>query len=281
MREKIAFIGVGNMASAIIAGITSAQNSLVRTSDVILHNRHREKIEKYALDGMYIADSLTDAVTKADCVVLCIKPQSFPDILPCLSLIPDVNKKLFITIAAGITSQTVSDAANGAAVVRAMPNTPMLIGQGVSALCRNGAVTDEDFHFACDIFKSSGNVIVIDEDEMNRIICVTGSSPAYVFMLIKAMYDGACAQGLLKNEESGSGLTSKELIDCICDTIMGAAQLMKNGTKTPEEQIQTVCSKGGTTERAVAHFKACEFERMVVDAMQKCTDRADELANNK
>ncbi len=277
MRKKIAFIGVGNMAQAIISGITARETGSVAWSDIILFNRHREKIEKYSSFGSRIADTLNEAVDLADCIILCVKPQNFCEILPTLSKCKNVENKLFISIAAGIGTEAVSSAANGAPVVRVMPNTPLMIGQGVSALCRNSVVSDEDFCFACDIFSSAGTVITIDESEMNKIICVTGSSPAYVFMLIKAMYDGACMQGLLKDGDSNNGLTSDNLITCICDTIIGSAMLMKCGNKTPDEQIATVASKGGTTERAISELERYNIYEAVSSAMKKCTDRAEEL----
>ena len=98
-------------------------------------------------------------------------------------------------------------------------------------------------------------------------------------MMIKAMYQGACEQGLLRDEESQKGLTEKELIDCICDTVIGAAMLMKSGEKTPDEQIKTVCSKGGTTEQAVAQLEKYDFYQAFSDAMKKCTLRAEELGS--
>ena len=276
MSKKIAFIGVGNMAAATIAGITNANRDM---SDIILYNRHKEKIEKYRECGAVIADSLCEAVEAADIVMLCVKPQNFPDILPELSLCKNVSSKIFVTMAAGITMKTVSDAALGAPVVRVMPNTPMLIGKGVIAACKNEQTSDGDFDLVCEIFALSGKVIKIDESEMNRIICVTGSSPAYVFMMIRAMYEGAESQGLLQNGE-GFGITEKELIDSICDTIIGAAELMKAGTKTPDEQISTVASKGGTTERAIAELERYCFDEAIISAMKKCTERADELGKN-
>ena len=273
MSKKIAFIGVGNMATATLMGITAQKEDL---TDIILYNRHKEKIEKYRTMGAFIADSLREVVERADIVMLCVKPQNFPDILPELSCCNDVSSKIFVTMAAGITMKAVSDAAMGAPVVRVMPNTPMLIGQGVIAACRNEFVSDEDYEYICELFSLSGKVVRIDEGEMNRIISVTGSSPAYVFMLIRAMYEGAVEQGLL-SDGTGHGLSEKELIDSICDTIIGSAQLMKSGNKTPDEQIATVASKGGTTERAIAELEEYRFCEGVISAMKKCTKRADEL----
>lgn len=273
MGKKIAFIGVGNMATATLMGITAGGGDM---SDIVLYNRHVEKIEQYQSQGAVIAGSLREAVEAADIVMICVKPQNFPDVLPLLSACDGVSDKVFVTMAAGISMQTVSDAALGAAVIRVMPNTPMLIGKGVIAVCKNDLVSDEDFGTVCDVFSRSGKVIRIDESEMNRIICVTGSSPAYVFMMIRAMLEGACEQGLLE-DGSGKGLSQKELIDSICDTIIGAAELMKSGEKTPDEQISTVASKGGTTERAISELERYRFDEAIVSAMRKCTERADEL----
>ena len=275
MSRKIAFIGVGNMAGAILNGITSGDNCLVPLSDVILYDRDAVKLEKYASNGASIAGSLENAVSLADCVFLCVKPQNFPEILPLISNVPAVDKKLFVTIAAGISIDKISEA-TGAPVVRVMPNTPMLIGSGVSAICRSEKVSDTDFDFVSEVFSSAGKVIRIQEGEMNRIISVTGSSPAYVFMMIKAMYEGAVQQGLLDG-----GLSEKDIIDSICDVLIGSATLMKLGGKTPDEQIKTVCSKGGTTERAVAELERYDFYKAFADAMLKCTERADELGSGK
>ncbi len=278
--KKLAFIGVGNMASATLSGIFKGSERLVEWSNIILFNRHKEKIEKYREYGAIIADTLKDAVEAADYVFLCVKPQNFSEILPCLSAFKNVSNKVFVTMAAGITMKVVSDAALGASVIRVMPNTPILIGNGVIAACKNSKTSDEDFQFICSIFNRSGSVIVIQENEMNRIISVTGSSPAYVFLLIKAMYDGAVAQGLVTNG-TVDGLSEKEILDSICDTIIGAATLMKSESKTPEEQIAIVASKGGTTERAITELHNYNFCEGIISAMQKCTDRAEELGASK
>lgn len=276
MNYKLAFIGVGNMATATLLGISSGADESFDWKKIILFDSNAEKLESYRERGAYIASSLFDAIESADIVFLCVKPQNFPEILPEFSRISNVESKIFVTIAAGISMKTVSDAACGAAVVRVMPNTPMLIGKGMIALCRNDKVSDEVFCYISDVFRSSGNVITIDESQMNRIISVTGSSPAYVFMMIKAMYQGAVEQGLL-----GENLSEKDIINSICNAIIGSAELMKAGNKTPDEQIATVCSKGGTTERAVNELNNYKFCEGIVSAMEKCTQRADELGASK
>ena len=280
MNKKLSFIGVGNMATATLMGITSQNGSISAWSDIVLFDRQPEKLDKFASLGAHIASSLKEAITLGDYIFLCVKPQNFPEILPEIAECEGVSQKVFITIAAGIPMSVVEEATHKAPVIRVMPNTPMLIGKGVIALCRSEIVCDEDFAFIQKVFESSGKVIVIDESEMNRIICVTGSSPAYVFLMIKAMYDGAVAQGLLA-DGSALGLSSSDLIESICDTIIGSAELMKSGTKTPDEQIATVASKGGTTEKALEELSRFCFCEGVISAMQKCTDRAEELGKKQ
>ena len=281
MRNKISFIGVGNMATAILNGITNNATDTVALSNIILFDHNAEKMKKYAEKGAYVASELHEAITLADCIILCVKPQNFQEILPEFSTIPGVENKLIISIAAGITTETISHNVKNAPIVRVMPNTPMLIGQGVSAICRTDVVSDEDFDFACKIFASAGKIIKITEDEMNKIICVTGSSPAYIFMVIKAMLDAAINQDLLKADESGAGLDQKELIDAICDTLIGSAMLVKSSDKSLDEQIKMVCSKGGTTEQAVAELENYKIYEAFDSAMRKCTRRAYELGDAK
>ena len=281
MRKKISFIGVGNMATAILNGITTKETDPINWSDITLYDNNADKIQKYALKGAYIAQDLNEAATVADCIILCVKPQNFPEIMPVLAEVNGIENKLIISIAAGITTDSIACKVKNAPIVRVMPNTPMLICQGVSAICRTENVSDEDFLFACNIFASAGKIIKITEDEMNKIICVTGSSPAYIFMVIKAMRDAAESQGLLKSENNLSGLDEKELLCAICDTIIGSAMLVKASDKSLAEQIQTVCSKGGTTEQAVAELEKYKLYEAFDSAMQKCTNRAYELGNAK
>ena len=262
--RKIAFIGVGNMASAIIGGML--RSGAVDHAHLILSDRFPDKCDAYVQGGATLAATPADAAREADCVVLSVKPQNFPEILPELAEVESIQDKLIITIAAGISSDTVKAALRGAPVVRVLPNTPMLIGQGVSVVCRAN-VTAEDFDFVVSVFEASGRVTVIDESDMNRIISVTSSSPAYVFAFIGAIYEGARAQGLDGND----------LITTICDVVIGSAELLKSGNLTPEEQIKMVTSKGGTTEQAMRVLSERDLTGTVVDAMKACTARAEEM----
>lgn len=267
MARKIGFIGVGNMASAIIGGITSSKGT-VAFEDIVLYDFFPEKCAAFAEKGAQIAVSEASVAQSSDVIVLAVKPQNIPEVLSALSDVDGISQKLIVTIAAGITVETVSSALHGAPVIRVLPNTPMLIGMGVSVICRSDVAGKDDFDFVVSMFEASGSVVLIDEAEMNRYISVTSSSPAYIFAVIKAICDGASAQGL----------AGDTLMPAVCDMVIGAATLLKEGGKTPDEQIATVTSKGGTTERAMAVLREQNLYGMFADAMQACTDRAEELS---
>ena len=264
--RKIAFIGVGNMANAIIGGLL--RSGAVDCPHLILSDKLPEKCTPYTEGGAILAASPAEAAEAADCVVLAVKPQSFPEVLDELSAVAGIQNKLIVTIAAGITAESVRTALGGAPVVRVLPNTPMLIGMGVSVICRAPDVDPADFAFVSAMFEASGSVTVIDEAEMNRIISVTSSSPAYVFAFIDAICRGAAAQGL----------DGDALLPAVCDMVIGSATLLRDGGLTPAEQISRVTSKGGTTERAMAVLYEADLAGTVETAMKACTKRADELA---
>ena len=270
MSYRLGIIGVGNMAKAIIAGIQRAD---VNISEIILFDKSKEQYSSLP-DGKCsykFAESVFDAVNNADCVLLSVKPQNMSDVLAEISTVESHSQKLYITIAAGITVDSVSGSLGNARTVRVLPNIPMTVGCGVSVVCKNENVSKFDFDFVCALFKPTGSTLIIDESEMNRIIGVTSSSPAYVFKFIDAIYKGALAQGL-----SADGL-----IDAICDVFIGSALLLKQSGETPEQLASKVASKGGTTEQALLCLDNADIDKIVLDAMRACTKRADELGANK
>ncbi len=269
MSRKMAVIGVGNMAKSIIIGICSSSNEVEK---FYLYDKLESACSQFAGKADFeICDNIEAAVRQADCVLLSVKPQNYPQVLEAIKAIPAHEAKLYISIGAGITVKNVSEALDGATVVRALPNLPMTIGSGVSAICKSDNASASDFDFVCGVFASSGSTVIIDESEMNRIIGVTSSSPAYVFKFIDAICKGASAQGL-----DGSSM-----LDAVCDMVIGSAMLLKNSADTPTELISKVASKGGTTERALNELNAADFEGIIKNAMIACTERADELGTNK
>ncbi len=265
---KISFIGVGNMASAILGGILNG-NGRFTADDVMIYDKMKEKTEAYP--NLKAAASVAEAVSSADYVLFAVKPQNFPELLAeikenCTAL----SDKTFITIAAGISCDYISSVLGNVAIVRVMPNTPLLVGAGTTALCRNALVTNEAFDLAFSLFSGLGLATELPESNMNEIIALTSSSPAYVFLFIKSMADAAKAQGL--------ELEYDEIVKLACSAVIGSAKLMASSTDPAEELIRKVTSPGGTTERAMNVFYDKDLCATVKEAMDACTKRAYELS---
>lgn len=267
-RRNLAVIGVGNMAKAIINGIKSSDFDL---SKINLFDIKKEQYTSLLSEKISAYASIEEAVSASDCVLLSVKPQNYDEVLTVIKRVKDYQSKLYISIGAGISTSYISDFLGDAAVVRVLPNLPMVIGSGVSVICRNRKISDGDFSFVKRIFCSSGSVMEIEEDEMNRIIGVTSSSPAYVFKFIDAICQGARAQGI----------EADDILDAVCDMVIGSALMLKNSKESPSELISRVASKGGTTERALLKLDEYKFSEGIESAMKACTVRANELGANK
>ena len=263
--RKIAVLGVGNMAKAIISGILGAELPIEK---IIAFDKNLQQYKDLpSLPCIEYADSARKAVSEADVVLLAVKPQNYPELLTEIATLPEHASRLYISIAAGISSEQVSEQLSGACVIRVLPNVPMLIGQGVSVICENHKASRQDMEFVNRVFCSAGSTVLIDEAEMNRMIGVTSSSPAYVFRFINAIYQGAKEQGL----------ENRDLLNAICDMVIGSATLLKTSNESPESLIAKVASKGGTTEQALLKLNEKEFDDAVIQAMIACTARAEEL----
>lgn len=265
-RVKIAFIGVGNMASAIIGGV--AEDGIAH-GDVILFDRHAEKAAPFAERGYTVASSAPDAAEQANIIVLATQPQAFPELLAELGTAA-LDGKCFVSIAAGVTTAAVcSGLGRDVPVIRVMPNAPLRIGKGATAVTRNGSVNETDFRLVCRIFSRMGEIIILPEDKMNEIISVTGSSPAYVYLFIKSIIDSARRQGIEADEH--------QLRNLVCRTVIGSAELMMRSPLTAEQLLDAVQTPGGTTEPAVKTLLERDMPGIIDAAMQACTDRAYEL----
>ncbi|MBR5869672.1 MAG: pyrroline-5-carboxylate reductase [Clostridia bacterium] len=263
---RLAFIGAGNMSSAMIGGLCKSEDS---PFSIGLASRTKEKCEPFRAMGVTVFDSNTEALAWADMIVLGIKPQQYETVLSEFreAGLPD-RRIVFVSIAAGITTDAVCRMVGAdVPVVRAMPNTPMLLGLGSTAVSRNARVTDEEYESAEKIFSASGMVIDLPEDKMNAVIAATGSSPAYLYLIIKAIYDEARAQGV----------DAPTLLDGICQMTAGAAQMIRDSGDDPETLIRRVCSPGGTTEQAMRVLYDEDLPGILARAMQACTKRAEEL----
>ena len=176
--------------------------------------------------------------------------------------------KTFVSIAAGISIAYVRGALGcDCPVVRVMPNTPLLLKKGASALCPSDGISDGDKELVYRMFAGSGVCEYITEDHMNEIIAVNGSSPAYIYLFAKAMADYA----------ESCGIGREQAMNLICATLEGSAAMLRDSGDSADVLIQKVSSKGGTTIAALEQLRAHGFEEAISDAMQACTKRAEEL----
>ena len=267
--KTITFIGTGNMATAIINGMLGAGTP---ADKITVYDKMTDKAALFGEKGAKVAASLPDAVNASETVLLAIKPQNFAEALTELRESGvDYKNKTFITIAAGISTEAIEKWLGcELAVIRVMPNTPLMIGKGTTALCRNSRVSDSDFADAKSIFANSGMTMVIDEAQMNTVICVNGSSPAYFYHFIDAMVQSAKAQGL--------GLDERTILEAVCSTVIGSAQMLLDSGKTAGELVRAVTSPKGTTEQAMNVFYGADVSGIIDKAMRACTSRAEEMS---
>ena len=266
LRGKFAFLGTGNMAGAIIRSMQGNYTP----DNIVLFDKDTSKYDLYKKEPFILAETAPKAVELADYIILSVKPQNFTELLTEIKESGvSLENKTFISIAAGITTDFICDKlGQKVAVIRTMPNTPMLIGKGVTALSKNEYVNDKIFKNVCAVFASAGTAFTLPEEKMNEIISVTSSSPAYVFLFIKSIYDTAVEMGF----------ENKDMLEIICKTVIGSAELLLKTGKTPDELITMVKSPKGTTEQALNVFEANNFSSIVKDAMIKCAERAEELS---
>ncbi len=259
--KKCSFLGAGNMASAIIGGMHDRQ--------VCVYDVNAKQYEKFKDTSCRIAQSAPEAVLWGDYVFLCVKPQNFSELLCTLRDSGcDLTGKVFVSIAAGISTAAVCRyLGRDVPVIRTMPNTPLLIGQGVTALSRNQWVSDADFADVTALFAACGATFPLPEDKMNAVIAATSTAPAYVYLLISAIAEEAARQGV-----DGENMTQM-----IAHMVSGAAQMVLQSGKTPQELITMVKSPNGTTERALQTLQDEDFTGVLSRAMQACTARAEEL----
>jgi len=212
----------------------------------------------------------TDNLAAAACrrVVLAVKPQSIGRVLDEIApaVKPDTT---VISIAAGISTSVLDDRLGGSGcIVRVMPNTPMLVGCGISAICAGPRARQEDLDFTQSLFAASGSTVLVDEQMMDAVTAVSGSGPAYFFYLVEAMIAAGVAEGL-SNEVAALLATQ---------TCIGAGKLLAESGQPPEELRERVTSPGGTTQRAIETLEACRVTEALVRAVRAAAERSRQLA---
>ena len=262
----LGFIGCGNMAQAMLKGILS--KGLIRSDEVIVSRRSEEALKVVGDElGVRTTTDNKKVAEVADILILAIKPYQFEQVIPELS--EKVKKDaLVISIAAGQSISNIEDLfGKTIKLVRTMPNTPALVLAGATGMCFNAHVTEEEKEVAVQLFESFGVVAQVDESMINAVIGVSGSAPAYIFMVIEAMADAAVADGMPR----------AQAYELAAQTVYGSAKMVLETGKHPGELKDMVCSPGGTTIEAVRVLEEKGLRSAIIEGQMACVKKAGEL----
>ena len=264
--NTIGFLGTGNMGTAILKGI--AGSSMKSETKLYAYNPTAAKVDALASYGVQKCSSEAEVAAASQYLFLGIKPQKFDEVLP---RIADAitEDTVLVSIAAGIGVEYIRKLTKpNAKVVLAMPNTPLLLGCGATALATEAPVSDAEFAVVRRIFDACGMTAVIEPAQMKEIIAINGSSPAFIYLFAKGFLDYAEQVGL-------SGDVAKELF---AQSLIGSAKMITDSGYSIAELIRQVSSPGGTTLAGLDRFYAGNLTDVVQDACDHCTRRAYELA---
>ena len=262
---KISFVGGGNMAAALIGGLAGKLTAAENIHVVDLNADTRDRLQKQF--GVRASPAIDAAVADSDVVVLAVKPQQMKDVVA--QLAPHIGSQLILSIAAGIRAVDLSRWLGGHnAIVRTMPNTPALIGKGVTGLVATSGVSTEQRAAADAILHAVGETVWLEDEELiDSVTAVSGSGPAYVFYFIEAMQQAAQEMGL--TSEQGNALA--------ISTFVGAAQLAAQSSDPVSVLRERVTSKGGTTYAALTSMEQSGVKAAIVKAMKAAAARGKEL----
>lgn len=266
--RKLAFIGAGNMTRSLISGLIQSGYP----SDAIMAtNPSSAKLTQLVADfAIHTSQNNAEAVGWAEVLVLAVKPQMMGEMLAALQAQGvSLAGKLLISIAAGVSVSRLAAMTGQQQIIRTMPNTPSLLGLGMTGLYARDAVAQHDRNYADQMMQAVGKTLwVAQEDGINQVIAAAGSAPAYFFLLMEAM--AAQAQQ--------SGFTEQEARLLVQQTALGAANMVAANPDVNLSALRAqVTSKGGTTAAAISHFQAHQLEQLVADAMNAAVMRAREL----
>ena len=281
---KIGFIGLGNMATAMIGGML--QKGIAAPEDIIGSARTETTVEK--VKTKFNINTTTDnkiVAAQADILFLAVKPIFFPEVI---DQIKDVvaEDTLIVSIAAGRTLDYLKEAFGRPELklIRCMPNTPALVLEGCTGVCAEENVTEEDMEQVLALLRSFGIASVVPERLMDVVVGVSGSSPAYVFMFIEAMADAAVADGMPRAQAYhfaaqavAAGMPRKQAYEFAAQSVLGSARMVLETGRHPGELKDMVCSPGGTTIQAVKVLEEKGMRAAVMDAMDACIEKSKSM----
>ena len=268
--KKIGFIGCGNMAKPIIRNV--AEKNVFDKEDIYVYDIDKEKLRQFCnANGINEAESENDIALLCDVVVLCTKPQVFPELLPVIKDSLKLKKPLVVSIAAGKTTDYISSFLDyDAPVARIFPNLNAEVCEAVSAYTGNCFVTDEQLAKVCEICASYGEAKHLDESLFSVFGVLGGCVPAYAFMFI----------GALAKAGKANGLSDEIARDVAVQAVLGSAKLLKECGGDIDSWVNKVCSPGGTTIQGINSLKESDLEKTVADAFYKSYKRDIELSGN-
>ncbi len=268
MDKIIGFIGSGNMATAMMGGIINA--NLVPSTNIMCSDPSESKLEILKDSyGVTITTNNSEVASKSDILVLSVKPQFYPEVIKEIKEIVNPNA-IIVGIAAGQKIETVKKLfEKDIKVVRVMPNTPALVSEGMAALCPCPKVSVDELNMICNIFNSFGKCEVIPENLMDVVTGVSGSSPAFIFMIIEAMADGAVLEGMPRDKA----------YTFAAQAVLGSAKMVLETGKHPAELKDMVCSPAGTTIEGVSVLEETGLRNSIIKAVKAATKKSKDLSN--
>ena len=271
--KKIGFIGGGNMAEALIKGLLSA--SFIEAKSLLVSDVSAERLEYLHKEyHVKVTDDNCELAKKCDIILLAVKPQAMKKVLEGIAEWVD-DKTLVISIAAGIPIKTIAehlspDGSKKLGVVRTMPNTPALVHEGVTALAASHKVSAGDLKVAHRIFEAVGKTVDVSESHLDAVTGLSGSGPAYIFMIIEALSDAGVKMGLARDVSNILTL----------QTILGSAKLALESGKHPGELKDQVTSPGGTTISGLHALEKGGLRTTLMNAVEAATKRSQVLGQN-
>ena len=266
--KRIGLIGAGNMGSAILRGMIAAD--YIRQADVAICDTSRRKLEELSreLPGVTYVEDAAELAEECEMVILAVKPQYLGEVLE--DIHEPIRGKAVISIAAGWTVKMLEEALEGteATCLRVMPNTPAMVGEGMTAICDETTFSQEDFDFAKGIFDACGRTVILPERLFDGAIAISGSSPAYVFMMIEAMADAGVKEGIPRTCA----------YEMAAQALLGSALMVLQSGTHPASLKDAVCSPGGTTIEAVEMLEKRGFRAAIMEAMDACAEKSRQMS---
>ncbi|SCZ80521.1 pyrroline-5-carboxylate reductase [Pseudobutyrivibrio xylanivorans] len=263
---KIGFIGAGNMGSSMMGGIISS--GTVEAQDIMASDIFQATLDELSGElGVNTSISNRDVVDFSDIIIIAVKPQYLPDAIGGIKDM-DFSDKVVVSIAAGQSLARLKELfGKDLKLIRVMPNTPALVGEAMSALSPNELVTEEDIEIVVELFESFGKAEIVPEKLQDAVVGISGSSPAYVYMFIEALADGAVAEGMPR----------AQAYKFAAQAVLGSAKMVLETGEHPGVLKDNVCSPGGTTIEAVSALEALGFRNAVIEAERVCIEKSREL----